>query len=47
MKVKRLDDQIVKLLEELSNSQVTAKNRYDSLNENKREMENAFEERIK
>ena len=27
--------------------QVTAKNKYDSLKENKREMENAFEERIK
>lgn len=47
MKVKRLEDQIVKLQEELSNSQVQAKNRYDSLNENKREMENAFEEKIK
>jgi hypothetical protein len=35
------------LQEELSNSQVQAKNRYDSLNENKREMENAFEEKIK
>ena len=47
MKVKRQDDIIAKLQEELSNSQVQAKNRYDSLNENKREMENAFEERIK
>jgi hypothetical protein len=26
---------------------VQAKNKYDSLNENKREMENAFDERIK
>lgn len=47
MKVKRLEDTILKLQEELSNSQVQAKNRYDSLNENKREMENAFEEKIK
>lgn len=47
MKVKRLEDNILKLQEELSNSQVQAKNRYDSLNENKREMENAFEEKIK
>lgn len=47
MKVKRLEDTIIKLQEELSNTQVQAKNRYDSLSENKREMENAFEEKIK
>ncbi len=47
MKVKRLEDTIAKLQEENSNMQVTAKNKYDSLMENKREMENAFEERIK
>ena len=46
MKVRKYEDRIVKLQEELSNSQVQAKNRYDSLNENKREMENAFEEKI-
>ena len=47
MRVKRLEDEINKLSEDNSNAQVQAKNRYDSLNENKREMENAFEERIK
>ena len=47
MKVKNLDDKIAKLTEENSNIQVQAKNRYDSLSENKREIESAFEERIK
>ena len=47
MKVKKLEEEISKLSEDNSSAQVQAKNRYDSLNENKREMENAFEERIK
>ncbi len=47
MKVKNLEDEITKLSDDNGNAQVQAKNRYDSLNENKREMENAFEERIK
>jgi len=47
MKVKRLEDAILKYQEDLSSNQVTAKNKYDSLNENKREMENAYEEKIK
>lgn len=47
MKVKNLDDRIAKLTDENSNIQVQAKNRYDSLNETKREIESAFEERIK
>lgn len=47
MKLKKLDDKINKLQEELSSSQLQHRNRYDSLNENKRDKENAFEERIK
>lgn len=47
MIVKRQEDKILKYGEELSNSLVQANNRYNSLNENKREMENAFEEKIK
>jgi hypothetical protein len=47
MKLKKLDDRINKLQEELSSSQLQHRNRYDSLNENKRDRENAFEEKIK
>ena len=47
MNIKKLDDKINKLQEELSSSQLQHRNRYDSLNENKRDKENAFEERIK
>jgi hypothetical protein len=47
MKMKKLEDAIAKANDDLSNSQVQAKNRYDSVNENKREMENSFEEKIK
>ena len=44
---KKLDERISKLQEDLSNNKVTATNKHNSLMENKREMENAFEERIK
>lgn len=47
MKLKKLDDKINKLQEDLSSSQLQHRNRYDSLNENKRDMETAFEERIR
>ena len=47
MQVKKLDDQINKLQEELSSSQLQHRNRYDSLNENKRDMETAFEDKIR
>jgi DNA anti-recombination protein RmuC len=47
MKLKKLDDKINKLQEDLSTSQLRHRNMYDSLMESKRDMENAFEERIK
>mmetsp|Transcript_20483 Transcript_20483/g.19450 ORF Transcript_20483/g.19450 Transcript_20483/m.19450 type:complete len:156 (+) Transcript_20483:1917-2384(+) len=47
MKVKNLEEEINKLQEDNSNAQLQAKNRYENLNSNKIEMENAFEERIK
>ena len=47
MQLKRKDEQINKLQEELSSSQLQHRNRYDSLNENKRDLEQVFEERIK
>lgn len=45
--IKKLDDQINKKQEDLSSNQLQHRNRYDSLNENKRDMESAFEERIR
>lgn len=47
MKVKKLEDKINKLQEELSSSQLQHRNRYDSLMENKRDAENIAEEQIK
>lgn len=44
---KKLDDQISKLEEQRSNIGAQSKNKYDWLNENKREMENQKEEEIK
>jgi hypothetical protein len=45
--IKKLEDQIGKLSDEITNNSIQAKNRYDSLAESKREMENSYEERIK
>jgi len=45
--IKKLDDQINKKQEDLTSNQLQHRNRYDSLNENKRDMESAFEERIR
>jgi hypothetical protein len=45
--IKKLDDQINKKQEDLTSNQLQHRNRYDSLNENKRDMEAAFEERIR
>jgi len=47
IKVKKLDEQINKLQEELSSSNLLHRQRYDSLLENKRELENSFEEQIR
>lgn len=44
MTIKKLDDKINKLQEDLSSSQLQHRNRYDSLNENKRDREAFFEE---
>lgn len=44
---KQQEDELAKLEEEKANSVMQAKNRYDALLENRREMESAFEERIK
>jgi hypothetical protein len=44
MNIKKLDDKINKLQEDLSSSQLQHRNRYDSLNENKRDREAFFEE---
>ena len=45
--IKRKDDIIGKLGDEITNASIQNKNKYDQLAENKREMENAYEERIK
>jgi len=47
MKIKKLEEKINKLNDELSSSQLQHRNRYDSLNENKRDMENAQEEKLR
>ena len=47
MKLKRKDEQINKLQEDLSSSQLQHRNRYDSLLENKKDLEAVFEEKIK
>jgi len=47
MRLKKLDDKINKYQEELSSSQLQHRNKYDSLNENKRETEAYFEEEIR
>jgi hypothetical protein len=47
MNIKKLDDKINKLQEDLSSSQLQHRNRYDSLNENKRDREAFFEEQIR
>jgi len=46
-KLRKLDEKISKLQEELSSSQLQHRNRYDSLMENKRDAENIAEEQIK
>lgn len=43
-KVKNLDNQISKLQEELSSTQLKHREKYDSLNESKKDMENAYQE---
>jgi hypothetical protein len=47
MKIKKIDEKINKLTETLSSNQLRERNKYDSLAENKREIENGFEEKIK
>jgi hypothetical protein len=47
MNIKKLDDKINKLQEDLSSHQLTHRGKYDSLNENKRDREAFFEEQIR
>ena len=45
--IKKCQDKIQKLGEEITNASIQNKNKFDQLTEQKREMENAYEERIK
>mgnify|MGYP000930694754 CR=1 FL=1 len=47
LKVKKLDEKCSKLQEELSGSNLLHRTRYDSLADNKRDMENIYEENIR
>lgn len=47
MQLKKLDDKINKLQEQLSSTQLQHRNKYDSLMESKREMESYFDSKIR